>query len=69
MIDVEKVQPVDGVAKPVQSDVPQGFIGLRTGYLRVVRLRLVDSFGQFVDLAGSTAEQRSWRIFRIELKG
>jgi hypothetical protein len=32
---------------------PTPFVQLRAGFLRILRLRLVDCFGQFVDLAGS----------------
>jgi hypothetical protein len=40
-----------GNSKP--SDTPPGFVPLRSGFLRIVRLRLVDGFGQFIDLLGS----------------
>jgi hypothetical protein len=33
--------------------VPDPFVPLRAGFLRILRLRLVDCFGQFLDLAGS----------------
>jgi len=35
--------------------VPTPFFALRAGFLRLVRLRLVDGFGQFIDLCGSDA--------------
>lgn len=38
------------------STTPETFFGLRSGFLRVTRLRLVDGFGQFLDLLGSSAE-------------
>jgi hypothetical protein len=46
--------PPDGASAPQQGQTPSGFIPLRAGFLRIMRLRLVDSFGQFVDLAGSS---------------
>jgi hypothetical protein len=47
----------DGVTvpQPPGSPPPVPFLPFRAGYLRVLRLRLVDGFGQFVDLAGSSA--------------
>src|SRR5262249_44870986 len=45
----------DGVSVPTPpGSVPSPFIRLRAGFLRVLRLRMVDCFGQFVDLAGSS---------------
>jgi hypothetical protein len=46
----------DGVTvpQPPGSPPPASFFAFRAGYLRVLRLRLVDGFGQFVDLAGSS---------------
>src|SRR5262249_41759704 len=45
----------DGVSVPAApGTVPSPFIRLRAGFLRVLRLRMVDCFGQFVDLAGSS---------------
>jgi hypothetical protein len=45
----------DGVSVPTPAGtVPSPFIRLRAGFLRVLRLRMVDCFGQFVDLAGSS---------------
>jgi hypothetical protein len=35
---------------------PDGFTALRAGHFRVLRLRLVDGFGQYLELAGSDAE-------------
>lgn len=44
----------DGEKKPPAGDpVPSPFHVLRSGFMRVLRLRLVDCFGQYVDLAGS----------------
>lgn len=40
----------DGVTT---GPVPNPFIQMRAGFLRVLRLRLVDCFGQILDLAGS----------------
>jgi hypothetical protein len=46
--------PGDGESRqPEAQPVPSPFHHLRAGFLRVLRLRLVDAFGQFVDLAGS----------------
>ncbi|WP_217591178.1 hypothetical protein [Burkholderia sp. GbtcB21] len=46
----------DGTAAPASGDpAPAPFFALRAGYLRIRRLRLVDCFGQIVDLAGSSA--------------
>jgi hypothetical protein len=44
----------DGVDKPTDGSVPTPFVPLRAGFLRILRLRLVDCFGQFLDLAGSS---------------
>ncbi len=47
----------DGVAAPGGGDpVPDPFVALRAGFLRIRRLRLVDCFGQVLDLAGSSSE-------------
>ncbi len=46
--------PGDGASTTKDGTVPSPFFALRSGFLRVLRLRLVDSFGQFVDLAGSS---------------
>ncbi|HEX9504631.1 MAG TPA: hypothetical protein VGA62_01375, partial [Acidimicrobiia bacterium] len=47
----------DGVATPAGGDaVPVDFWPLRSGFMRVTRLRLVDCFGQTLDLAGSDAD-------------
>ncbi len=42
------------VTDPPGAAPPSPFFPVRVGYLRVLRLRLVDGFGQFVDLAGSS---------------
>jgi hypothetical protein len=39
---------------PADGSVPKPFFPFRAGFLKVNRLRVVDSFGQFVDLAGSS---------------
>jgi hypothetical protein len=47
----------DGAAKPdAGAAAPAPFVALRAGFLRIRRLRLVDCFGQVLDLAGSSAE-------------
>ena len=44
----------DGSTKqPDGAPIPSPFHVLRSGFMRILRLRLVDCFGQFVDLAGS----------------
>lgn len=48
----------DGRAKPAGAGAPPGYSNFRAGFLRVRRLRLVDCFGQFLDLAGSSALTR-----------
>ena len=45
----------DGNATASDGARPSPFIALRAGFLRIRRLRLVDTFGQFLDLAGSDA--------------
>jgi hypothetical protein len=47
----------DGISAPESGGPPSPFVHLRAGFLKVVRLRLVDCFGQFVDLAGSSASK------------
>ncbi|MGA8043258.1 MAG: hypothetical protein WCA37_10675, partial [Terracidiphilus sp.] len=44
----------DGTSKPADGSIPTPFIPLRAGFLRVLRLRLVDGYGQFLDLLGSS---------------
>jgi hypothetical protein len=45
----------DGVTAPGSGEAtPDPFIALRAGFLRIRRLRLVDCFGQVLDLAGSS---------------
>ena len=47
--------PGDGkTVPPPDTPLPTPFIPMRAGFLRVRRARLVDCFGQFVDLAGSS---------------
>jgi hypothetical protein len=43
----------DGVSKPPGGGTPAPFVSMRAGFMRILRLRLVDCFGQVVDLAGS----------------
>jgi hypothetical protein len=45
----------DGVT--TATPVPTPFVAIRAGFLKTRRLRLVDGFGQFVDLAGSSDVQ------------
>jgi hypothetical protein len=47
--------PKAGQQGPSDGSTPNPFFAFRAGYLKVNRLRIVDSFGQFVDLAGSSA--------------
>jgi hypothetical protein len=47
--------PKAGAQAPPDGSTPNPFFAFRAGYLKVNRLRIVDSFGQFVDLAGSSA--------------
>jgi hypothetical protein len=51
----------DGVSvpQPPGAPVPSPFVPLRAGFLTVRRLRLVDGYGQFVDLAGSSDQQNA----------
>jgi hypothetical protein len=44
----------DGHSTPSDGSLPSPFVPLRTGFLRILRLRLVDCWGQFLDLAGSS---------------
>lgn len=44
----------DGKSAPADGSTPVPFVPLRSGFLRILRLRLVDCFGQFLDLAGSS---------------
>jgi hypothetical protein len=47
--------PGDGKStQPTITPGPGPFLPIRAGFMRVLRLRLVDCFGQFVDLAGSS---------------
>ncbi len=49
--------PADGASAPAAGQpVPPDFWPIRGGFLRVVRLRLVDCFGQTLDLLGSSAD-------------
>ncbi|HEX3091720.1 MAG TPA: hypothetical protein VHW72_03795 [Candidatus Angelobacter sp.] len=50
--------PKNGVDAPADGSVPNPFFAFRGGFLQVNRLRVVDSFGQFVDLAGSSASTK-----------
>lgn len=44
----------DGNDKPTDNSIPTPFVPLRAGFIRLLRLRLVDGYGQFLDLAGSS---------------
>jgi len=46
----------DGKSAPADTSIPTPFVALRAGFMRVLRLRLVDSYGQFLDLVGSSDE-------------
>jgi len=45
----------DGVPPAAGTTIPPGLVELRAGFMRVRQLRLVDGFGQIVNLAGSDA--------------
>jgi len=47
--------PGDGSVTAPPAAVPTPFVALRAGFLRIVRLRLVDGYGQYVDLLGPAA--------------
>ncbi|MBZ5602681.1 MAG: hypothetical protein LAO79_10280 [Acidobacteriia bacterium] len=47
----------DGVT--TANPVPTPFVPIRAGFLKIRRLRLVDGYGQFVDLAGSSDQQNA----------
>lgn len=48
----------DGKAAPNPGDpIPPGFVPFRAGFLRIRRMRLVDCYGQIVDLVGSDSNQ------------
>jgi hypothetical protein len=49
--------PADGQTGAPGGVTPTPFFALRTGFLHLKRLRLVDGFGQFVDLCGSDETQ------------
>jgi hypothetical protein len=46
---------LDNFHARLRGGSPSSFFAVRAGFLRILRLRLVDTFGQFVDLAGSSA--------------
>lgn len=48
--------PGDGHSVPTDGATPAPFLASRAGYLRILRLRLVDGFGQYLDLCGSDAQ-------------
>jgi hypothetical protein len=59
----------DGTAAPKPGDpVPPDFVPFRAGFLRIHRMRLVDCYGQIVDLVGSGATQSAdmTRIIKSE---
>ncbi len=48
--------PSDGTSGPNPGDpAPTIFFPMRAGFFKILRMRLVDGYGQFVDLAGSSA--------------
>jgi hypothetical protein len=47
--------PPDGTSTAPGGQVPSPFFAFRSGFLRLIRLRVVDGFGQFIDLCGSDA--------------
>jgi hypothetical protein len=51
--------PADGSSAAPGGTVPTTFFAVRAGFLRLVRLRLVDGFGQFIDLCGSDASHQA----------
>jgi len=46
--------PGDGKTPNPGAGLPSPFFAVRAGFMRILRLRIVDCFGQFVDLAGSS---------------
>ncbi|TMB84273.1 MAG: hypothetical protein E6J39_04365 [Chloroflexi bacterium] len=47
--------PADGVSKPGPNDpAASPCVVVRAGFLHLLRLRVVDTFGQFIDLCGSS---------------
>jgi len=46
----------DGTSAPTDGSLPAPFVPLRAGFMRLLRLRLVDGYGQFLDLVGSSAK-------------
>jgi hypothetical protein len=53
-------------ALPQGAAVPNPFVQLRSGFLRVTRLRLVDGFGQFVELLQENAQFQPQAILRSD---
>jgi hypothetical protein len=51
---------------PAGSPDPDPFLPLRSGFLRVTRLRLVDGFGQFVDLLQTNQQFQSTAIIKSD---
>lgn len=47
----------DGTTTPADGNVPADFVPFRSGFMRVSRMRLVDCFGQTLDLLGSALGQ------------
>ncbi len=63
--------PSDGASAPAYNSIPTPFVPLRAGFMRLLRLRLVDSYGQFLDLLGSsdTAILNSAKLIESEPLG
>jgi hypothetical protein len=61
--------PGDGISKPAGGTTPSPFLAMRSGFLRIKRLRLIDGFGQYLDLCGSSATQDAQGIlFSVPLQ-
>jgi hypothetical protein len=59
----------DGSVTGPVATVPTPFFALRGGFLRVSRLRLVDGYGQYVDLCGSSATEEAQNVLVAESLG
>jgi hypothetical protein len=53
-------------ALPTGAAVPNPFVQIRSGFLRVMRLRLVDGFGQFIDLLESNQQFQASEIIKSD---